>query len=233
MKGFLSAAGHARWLGLEDGRGPFLAGLPRGRGLATLWAASLLLLLLLPVPKAGGWKNGELLVWMDGERGRAVQRLGDRFEQELGITVTVEAPEGLTFSFPIAAQAGKGPDVVIWAHDKVAEWAGGGLIAPVSPSPDFMQGFFPQAWQAVAHGAHLWGYPLALETVTLIYNRQLLGAAAPPTQLAQLPGLAQRIRQRHPEVRAVLWDYKSAYYSWGLLASAGAYAFERRGPIMT
>jgi maltose/maltodextrin transport system substrate-binding protein len=189
----------------------------------------LLLLLLLPVPKARGWTNGELLVWMDGERGRAVQYLGDQFRQELGISVRVEAPEGLTFSFPIAAQAGKGPDLVIWAHDKVAEWAEAGLIAPVSPSPDFMQGFFPQAWQAVAHGAHLWGYPLALETVTLIYNRPLLGSAAPPTQLAQLPELAQRLGQQHPGVRAILWDYKNAYYSWGLLASAGAYVFDKRG----
>jgi maltose/maltodextrin transport system substrate-binding protein len=189
----------------------------------------LLLLLILPVRKTEAWTNGELLVWMDGERGRAVQHLGSQFQQELGIAVTVEAPEGLTFSFPIAAQAGKGPDLVIWAHDKVAEWAEAGLIAPVSPSPDFMQGFFPQAWQAVAHGAHLWGYPLALETVTLIYNRALLGSAVPPTQLAQLPGLAQRLGQQHPGVRTILWDYKNAYYSWGLLASAGAYAFEQRG----
>jgi maltose/maltodextrin transport system substrate-binding protein len=184
--------------------------------------------LSLQAQNAWAWKNGELLVWMDNERGRAVQALGQQFERDLGITVTVETPERLTDSFPIAAQAGKGPDIVIWAHDKVAEWADSGLIAPVMPSSDFTKKFFPQAWQAVSHGQHFWGYPIALETVTLIYNRKFVNSD-PPSQLTQLPGLSRHLRQQYPEVQPILWEYTSAYYSWGLLASAGAYVFEKRG----
>ncbi|MBW0000441.1 MAG: maltose/maltodextrin ABC transporter substrate-binding protein MalE [Verrucomicrobia bacterium] len=180
----------------------------------------------LGAQNAWAWKNGELLVWMDNERGRAVQALGDKFDRDLGITVTVETPEKLTDSFPIAAQAGKGPDIVIWAHDKVAEWADSGLIAAVTPAAEFTRNFFPQAWQAVSHGQKLWGYPIALETVSLIYNRKFVNAD-PPTQLAQIPALAQRLRQQYPGVQPILWEYTSAYYSWGLLASAGAYVFQK------
>jgi len=31
-------------------------------------------------------------------------------------------------------------------------------------------------------------------------------------------------------VTTILWDYKSSYYSWGILASAGGYVFAKNGP---
>src|SRR6266478_9725186 len=97
------------------------------------------------------WTNGELLIWMDSDRGRAVQALAQKFEADLGLKVTIETPEKITDSFPIAAQCGKGPDIVIWAHDKVGEWADAGLIAPVEIFEEFGNRFFPKAWQAVLH----------------------------------------------------------------------------------
>src|ERR1700758_3587604 len=133
-----------------------------------LWILSALCLVPLNV---FGWTNGELLIWMDNERGAALQPIVQKFEADLGLKVTVETPEKITDSFPIAAQAGKGPDIVIWAHDKVGEWADGGLVAPVEISSDFSKQFFFKAWQAVFHQKMYWGYPIALETVTLIYNK--------------------------------------------------------------
>jgi hypothetical protein len=48
-------------------------------------------------------------------------------ETEYGIKVSIETPEEITDSFSMAAQAGKGPDIVILAHDKLGEWTDGGL----------------------------------------------------------------------------------------------------------
>jgi len=162
------------------------------------------------------WTDGELLIWMDPDRGQALKPLAERFEKDLGVDAKVETPEKLTENFPLAAQVGKGPDIVIWAHDKVGEWADAGLIAPVGVSDAFSRKFFPKAWQAVRHENRTWGYPIALETVTLIYNRKLLDVP-PPTELSQLESVSQRIKMKHPAVTAILWDYKSAYYSWGIL----------------
>ncbi len=36
------------------------------------------------------------------------------------------------------------------------------------------------------------------------------------------------IRTKHPGARTILWDYKNAYYSWGILASAGAFVFKKQ-----
>src|SRR6202008_5131461 len=100
------------------------------------------------------------LMWMEGEGGRAVQKIADRFQANLGLKVAIETPEKITDSFPIAAQAGKGPDIVIWAHDKLGEWADGGLIAPLELSKEFLDKFLPKAWEAVAHQEKVWGYPI-------------------------------------------------------------------------
>jgi len=175
------------------------------------------------------WTNGELLIWMDADRGHALEAIAKKFENDFGLKVTLETPEKITDCFPIAAQMAKGPDIVIWAHDKVGEWANAGLIGPVQVSEEFKNKFFPKAWQAVLHSEWIWGYPIALETATLIYNKKLLDGP-PPTQLSDLVSLNEKIKKERPGVITILWDYKNSYYSWGILASAGAYVFAKNGP---
>jgi maltose/maltodextrin transport system substrate-binding protein len=70
--------------------------------------------------------------------------------------------------------------------------------------------------------------PIALETVTLIYNKKLV-EGQPPTQLSQLSSFNQSIKKKHPNVITILWDPRSPYYTWGILASGGGYVFGRRG----
>jgi maltose/maltodextrin transport system substrate-binding protein len=175
-----------------------------------------------------GWTSGDLLIWMDGERAQALEPLAKKIHDDLGIKIEIQTSTNITLNFPIMAQVGKGPDIVIWAHDKVGEWADAGLIAPVDASDEFAGKFFPKAWEAVMHNGLAWAYPIAMETVTLIYNKQLL-PGEPPTDLSQLPALDQQIRSKQPAVRTILWDYQNAYYSWGIFASAGAYVFRKKG----
>ena len=174
------------------------------------------------------WTNGELLIWMDDQRGRALQPIVQKFEADLGLKVTIETPQKITDSFPIAAQAGKGPDLVVWAHDKVGEWADGGLVSPLDLQSKFTDKFFPKSWQAVMHRDRIWGYPIALETVTLIYNKALLNGP-PPMELSQLKSIDQTMKREHPGVVTILWDARSAYYTWGILASGGGFVFGRNG----
>ena len=180
---------------------------------------------LLAAP-AYSWTNGDLLIWMDAERGWSLEAISQKFKDQFGINVWIETPENITDSFPAAAQAGKGPDIVIWAHDKVGEWADAGLISPINLPDQFRAKYYAKAWEAVRHNSQIWGFPIGLETVALIYNKKLLDGP-PPKSLADLSDLIETIKLRHPGVFGILWDYKSAYYSWGILASAGAYIFAK------
>jgi maltose/maltodextrin transport system substrate-binding protein len=174
------------------------------------------------------WTNGQLLIYMDKERGRALQPIVDKFESDLNVKVLIETPENIPESFSIAAQAGGGPDLVVWAHDKVGEWAAGGLIAPVTLKGKFTDKFFPKSWRAVTYNQVTWGYPIALETATLIFNKGLFDGP-PPVQLSQLASIDRGMKRNHPGVMTIRWDPQSAYYTWGILASGGGFVFGKKG----
>lgn len=195
-----------------------------------VWSKILLLVAaasLFPVA-AHAWTNGELLIWMDADRGHSLEPVIKKFTDNSGVKLKVESPEKLTDSFGMAAQVSKGPDVVVWAHDKLGEWADGGLVAPIELSQEYSDKFLAKGWEAVSHQGKVWGYPIAVETVSLIYNKKLLHVR-PPTDLSELGSINETVKREHAGVSAILWDYKSSYYSWGILASGGAYVFGKTG----
>ncbi|MGB8463603.1 MAG: extracellular solute-binding protein, partial [Terrimicrobiaceae bacterium] len=84
---------------------------------------------VLSAVQAFAWTDGELLIWISDNRGyHALEDLGKKFEQEMGVPVKVETQEEITDKFQAAAQGGKGPDIFFWAHDRIGEWADAGLL---------------------------------------------------------------------------------------------------------
>ena len=144
----------------------------------------------------------------------------------MGVSVKVETQEEIPDKFQAAAQSGKGPDIFFWAHDRIGEWADAGLLKPLMIKEDFKAAFLPMAWEAVTHRKRIWGYPLALECVSLIYNKKLV-TGKPPAQLSEFPAFAKELKAKDPKLIAIMWDYKSPYFSFPFLASAGAYSFKR------
>ena len=155
-----------------------------------------------------------------------MSELGKKFEKELGIPVKVETPDDLTNKFQSAAQGGKGPDIVVWAHDRLGEWAEAGLLKPLEVSEDFKATFLPMTWDAVTHNKQIWGYPLAVEAISLIYNKKFV-AENPPAQLSEMPDFAKKLKEKDPKLMPIMWDYNTPYFSWPFLASGGAYAFKK------
>ena len=182
--------------------------------------------LVASVLPAFGWTEGELLVWINGDKGyRGLAEVGKKFEKELGIPVKVEAPEGATDKFQAAAQTGKGPDIMLWAHDRIGEWADAGLLKPLSISDEFKTEFLPMSWDAVTHNKQIWGYPLALEAVSLIYNKKYV-TGKPPAQLSEVPAFAKELKAKFPNVIPIMWDYDTPYFTWPFLASGGGYPYK-------
>ena len=173
------------------------------------------------------WTDGELLIWITENRGyHALGELGKKFEQEMGVSVKVETQEEIPDKFQAAAQSGKGPDIFFWAHDRIGEWADAGLLKPLNIKEDFKAAFLPMAWEAVTHKKRIWGYPVALECVSLICNKQFV-RQKPPTELSEYPAFAKELKAKTPKLIAIMWDYTSPYFSFPFLASAGAYSFKR------
>jgi maltose/maltodextrin transport system substrate-binding protein len=184
-------------------------------------------LLLCSVMHLYAWTDGELLVWIGGDKGSGgLAEVGKKFEKDLGVPVKVETPDGLTDKFQAAAQGGKGPDIVFWAHDRLGEWADAGLLKALEIKDDFKSGFIPMSWDAVTHNKQIWGYPIALEAVSLIYNKKYV-TGSPPAQLSDLPSFAADLKTKSPNVIAIMWDYNTPYFSWPFVASGGGYPFKK------
>ena len=168
---------------------------------------------------AGAVQDGKLLIWINGDKAyTAVGDIGKKFTTDNGIPVTVEHPTDLPTKFAPAAQSGNGPDIVIWAHDRLGSWASSGLIQPVDVEPDYRAKFNPKSWDALLFDGKTWGYPICMESVALIYNKALV--KEPPAALAAVKAdLAP-----YP----ILWAYDTPYFTWPFLAGAGGYVFNKK-----
>jgi maltose/maltodextrin transport system substrate-binding protein len=185
------------------------------------------LILLCSAASGFAWTDGELLIWINGDKGyNGLAEVGKKFEKDLGIPVKVEHPEGATDKFQAAAQTGKGPDIMLWAHDRIGEWAEAGLLKPLTISDDLKANFIPMSWDAVTHNKQVYGYPLALEAVSLIYNKKYV-TGTPPGQLSEIPAFAKELKAANPGVIPIMWDYNTPYFTWPFLASGGGYPFKK------
>jgi maltose/maltodextrin transport system substrate-binding protein len=165
-----------------------------------------------------------LLVWINGDKGyNGLQKVGDAFERASGVPVVVQHPEGAPDKFQAAAAAGKGPDIMCWAHDRVGEWAKSGLIVPVRPNRKVREQIDEGAWKAFGYRGQTWGYPLAIEAIGLIVNKALV--PEPPKTFDDVIAIDQRLKKEGKS--AILWAYNNSFFSWSLLAGPGGYVFGR------
>ncbi|MDE2372390.1 MAG: maltose/maltodextrin ABC transporter substrate-binding protein MalE [Burkholderiales bacterium] len=174
----------------------------------------------------GAGQPGPLVIWFTVEGAKALRRIGERYTADTGVEVVVETPDPLEgpSRFQQLSAAGKGPDIYIYAHDRIGEWIGSGLLRAVTPSRRLFDDIDPLAWRGFTWRGRLWGYPYAIEAVTLVYNKALV--ARPPASFDELIALDDELARSAR--RAILWDYTNTYFSWPLLAAGGGYAFRQR-----
>jgi maltose/maltodextrin transport system substrate-binding protein len=169
-------------------------------------------------------KQTPLVVWFTVEGAKAMRRLGEDFTRQTGVEVVVETPDDGPAKFQQAAAVGKGPDIYVYAHDRIGEWIAGGLLHAVTPSRALREDIDPLGWQGFTSRGRLWGYPIALEAITLVYNKALV--ATPPRNFDEVIALDDRLNAQGR--RALLWDYTNTYFTWPLLAANGGYPFKLR-----
>jgi maltose/maltodextrin transport system substrate-binding protein len=191
--------------------------------LSTLGAA-LLAAGAFTAPAALAAEPGKLLIWYSTDGTKGMQKVAAEFTAKTGIPVTVEAPEDGPGKFQQAAAGGKGPDIWIWAHDRIGEWVAGGLIVPVTPGKKVQADVDPLAWKAFNIGGKTWGYPYSVEAIALVYNKALV--KTPPKTFEEVLALDKQLQPQGK--RAILWDYTNTYFTWPLMAAGGGYAFKQK-----
>ena len=179
---------------------------------------------LLVAASAHADDKGTLQIWINGDKAyNGLTDVGKKFTKDTGVKVIVEHPQDAPTKFQQAASAHGGPSIFIWAHDRAGEWISAGLIDPVNPKPKFVSAFDQIGWDAFKFDNKTWGYPLAIESIALIYNKKLV--AKPPTSFEDILVLDKKLAKDGKH--AILWDYNNTYFTFPLLAANGGYPFGR------
>ena len=94
----------------------------------------------------------------------------------------------------------------------------------MNPSPAHLADIDPLAWNGFRYRGRIWGYPMAIEAITLVYNKALV--PTPPTSFEEIFAIDQALMKQGK--KAILWDYTNTYFTWPILAANGGYAFAKR-----
>lgn len=121
---------------------------------------------------------GKLTVWLDAERVDALKGAADAYEEKTGVTVDLvgKSVDDIKDDFIQQAPTGKGPDVVMGAHDWLGELSTNGVVAPIELG-DSADGYLPVATQAATYDGTVYMLPYAVENIALLRNTKLVPEA--------------------------------------------------------
>ncbi|MCC8375280.1 MULTISPECIES: maltose/maltodextrin ABC transporter substrate-binding protein MalE [Photorhabdus] len=186
-------------------------------------ALSVLATLVLSASAFAKIEEGKLVIWINGDKGyNGLAQVGEKFEKDTGVNVTVEHPDKLAEKYSQVAATGDGPDIIFWAHDRFGGYAQSGLVTEITPDQSFKDKLFPFTWDAVRYDGKLVGYPIAVEALSLIYNKDLV--KTPPKTWEEIPALDKELKSKGKS--AIMFNLQEPYFSWPLIAADGGYAFK-------
>lgn len=166
--------------------------------------------------------EGQITIWINGDKGYdGLALVGQKFEADTGVKVIVAHPDKLEERYQQVASTGAGPDIVFWAHDRFGQWAQAGLLAEVKPSAALKSKMVDFTWDAVTYDNKFVGYPVAVESLSLIYNKDLV--PTPPTTWEEVSAIDKRLKKENKS--AIMWNLKEPFFTWPLIAADGGYAF--------
>ncbi|MEK7388386.1 MAG: extracellular solute-binding protein [Elusimicrobiota bacterium] len=110
-----------------------------------------------------------------GAEEQALEKSTKLFERETGRAVELLALPYDAFAAKLIAAIphGVGPDVFIFAHERVRQFARMGIVDPVDGAID-RRAYFPNTVDALVVDGKMYGYPLSLKCIALYVNSRLV-----------------------------------------------------------
>jgi arabinogalactan oligomer / maltooligosaccharide transport system substrate-binding protein len=170
-----------------------------------------------------------LTIWADDKYSRAIKDSAARWGQENDVQVNVQAvSKDLQTVFVTASQAGKGPDLVMGAHDWIGNLVQNGAIDPLQITDDTRAAFDPLAIKGVTYNGQLYGIPYAIENVVLFRHTDLVPEAPRTLEELVAKGAELKAAGKVSEIMALpVGANGDAYHIYPIYTSAGGYLFGR------
>ena len=124
---------------------------------------------------------------------------------------------------------GKGPDIFIFAQDRIGDWAASGMIEPVDFWLDepTRKSFLPPTLEALTYDDSVYGLPMAFKMVALYYNTNLI--KAPPATTDELIAAAKKATDAKAGKYGLVYENANYYYHAAWMQGFGARVFDKSG----
>ena len=122
--------------------------------------------------------------------------------------------------------AGVGADIFVAQHDHIGALVAGGHILPFEDS-SVLNHFIPAALTSASYEGKNYGYPLAIETYALFYNKDLLPEA--PKTWEAVETFAKTWNDKSQNKYALVWGVGNAYFNYIFMSGFGAPLFGPNG----
>lgn len=132
-----------------------------------------------------------------------------------------------------AVPRGKGPDVFIYAQDRLGGWiAAGNTVEPLDFFlDDAIKGrYLGTTMQAMTYQGNIYGLPLNFKVLTLIYNKKLI--STPPKTTGELIAQAKKLTNAATGRFGLAYWYADFYYHAALMNGFGGGVFDGRKPTL-
>jgi len=181
---------------------------------------------------AGPARAVELTVWhaYRAEEKAAFEKACAQYAaSKPGTTVITLAVPYDAFADKITAAVprGKGPDVFIFAQDRLGGWIeAGNTVEPVDFFlDDAVKGrFIPTTLEAMTYRGSIYGLPFNYKEITLIYNKKLV--REPPRTSGELVALAKKLTDKKAGRFGLAYAYSDYYYHAALQNAFGGRVFD-------
>jgi arabinogalactan oligomer/maltooligosaccharide transport system substrate-binding protein len=183
----------------------------------------------------------ELVVWHSyrGGEAAAFEKVVAQYnaaKAAAGVKVTTLPVPYDAFADKITAAVprGKGPDIFIYAQDRLGGWVEAGkTIEPIDFYVDkaTLGRFLPTTVQAMTYHGTLYALPFNYKVITMVYNKKLLTKV--PKTTGELVTIAKSLTDASTGRFGVAYWYNNFYYHAILMNAFGGGAFNAAGkPIM-
>ena len=202
--------------------------------IAALCAAAWLL------PPAAAAAPTEVVVWhaYRGAERTAFEKVIEGFNQaragKIAVSTLAVPYDAMADKITAAVPRGKGPDVFIYAQDRMGGWVEAGNTIE---SLDFFldeattKRFLPTTLEAMTYRGTVWGLPLNYKVLALIHNKKLV--PTPPKTTGELVALAKKLTDQETGRFGLAYWYADFYYHAPLMNAFGGGVFGPDGrPVL-